>query len=177
MTDGTTEQLTGQPDMLASYAKAALGMLPLPGGGSAALPERTLELCGLEVDPHHLAAYARVCGLRLTDTLPLTYGSVLAFPSVMKLMTARDFPLPAIGLVHVRNRIGQTRTVSGGETLDLRVHAEGLGPHRKGTQVQLVSEIRTGGDTVWRQDSTFLKVGGGSGSESGSGTGSRGPSS
>nr|WP_235681202.1 MaoC/PaaZ C-terminal domain-containing protein [Tomitella gaofuii] len=163
----TTERLGGQPGMLASYGKAALGMLPLPGGGHGALPQRTYELAGYRVDPDHLAAYARVCGLRLTDTLPLTYGFVLTFPSVMKLMTARDFPLPAVGMVHVGNRIEQLRPVSVSEPLDLRVHAEGLGPHRKGTQVQLVSEISAGGAPAWRQTSTFLKVGGGSGAGSG----------
>ncbi|WP_200171572.1 MaoC family dehydratase [Tomitella cavernea] len=152
--------------MLASYAKAAAGLLPLPGGGHGALPQRTYEIAGYRVDPDHLAAYARVCGLRLTDTLPLTYGFVLTFPSVMKLMTARDFPLPAVGMVHVGNRIEQLRPVSVSEPLDLRIHAEGLGPHRKGTQVQLVSEISAGGAPAWRQTSTFLKIGGGSGEDS-----------
>ncbi|QDQ99422.1 MaoC family dehydratase [Tomitella fengzijianii] len=151
--------------MLASYAKAAAGLLPLPSGGDGSLPQRTLELPGYRVDPDHLAAYARVCGLRLADTLPLTYGYVLTFPSVMKLMTARDFPLPAIGMVHVGNRIEQLRPVSASEPLDLRTHAEGLGPHRKGTQVRLVSEISADGAPVWRQTSTFLKIGGGSGED------------
>ncbi len=166
----TTERLAGQPNLLASYGKAALGMLPLPGGGAGGgLPERTLALDGLRVDPADLAAYARVCGLRLTDTLPLTYGFVLAFPSVMKLMTERDFPLPAIGMVHVGNRIEQLRPVSVSEPLDIRVHAQGLGPHRKGTQVELASEIAVGRETVWRQVSTFLKIGGASSDSGGRG--------
>lgn len=162
-----TELLTGQPDMLAGYAKAALGMLPLPGSGPGSmLPDRAFELHGYQVDPADLAAYARVCGLRFTDSLPLTYGFVLTFPTVMKLMTEQDFPLPAVGMVHVGNRIEQSRPISVSEPLDIRVHAEGLGPHRKGTQVQLVSEISVGGESVWHQTSTFLKVGGGSGEES-----------
>lgn len=169
MAGTTIEKLSGQPDMLASYGKAALGMLPLPGGSASALPERTIAIDGYRVDPDNLAGYAKVCGLRLSDALPLTYGFVLTFPSVMKLMTARDFPLPAVGMVHVANRIEQLREVSVSDPLDIRVHAEGMEPHRKGTQVRLVSEISVGREVVWRQTSTFLKVGGGSGDGSAGG--------
>ncbi|MDG3010255.1 dehydratase [Rhodococcus sp. D2-41] len=149
-----------QPGMLGNYARAAVGMLPL-GGGATAVPDRTLTLEGLRVDVANLAAYNQVCGLRLGDTLPLTYGFVLAFPSVMKLLVARDFPLPAMGMVHVQNRIESLRPVSVIEPLDLRVHAENLREHRKGTQVDLVSELNVGRELVWRQTSTFLKLGGG----------------
>lgn len=148
--------------MLAGYAQAALGMLPLPGGSSR-LPQRTLALEGVKVDPANLAAYASVCGLRLTNTLPLTYGFVLTFPMVMKLLVARDFPLPAMGMVHVRNRIEQTRPATVDEPLDITVWAENLRPHDKGTQLDFVSEIKVGRELVWRQVSTFLKIGGGTG--------------
>ena len=156
------ERLDGPPSMLAGYAQAALGMLPLPGGSSE-LPERTLSLEGYKVDPANLADYAGVCGLRLANTLPLTYGFVLTFPMVMKLLVSRDFPLPAMGMVHVRNRIEQSRPVTVDEPLDITVRAENLRPHDKGTQLDFVSEIKVGRELVWRQVSTFLKIGGGSG--------------
>lgn len=159
-------QLSESPSMLAGYAQAALGMLPLPGGSST-LPERTLSLEGFKVDPANLAAYAGVCGLRYSNTLPLTYGFVLTFPMVMKLLVARDFPLPAMGMVHVRNRIEQLRPVTVDEPLDITVRAEKLRPHDKGTQMDFVSELKVGRELVWRQVSTFLKIGGGSGSDSG----------
>ncbi|WP_148302299.1 MaoC/PaaZ C-terminal domain-containing protein [Tomitella biformata] len=150
--------------MLAGYAQAALGLLPLPGGSST-LPERTLALEGYQVDPANLAAYAGVCGLRLTNTLPLTYGFVLTFPMVMKLLVARDFPLPAMGMVHVQNRIEQSRPATVDEPLDITVRAENLRPHDKGTQLDFISEIKVGRELVWRQVSTFLKIGGGTGAK------------
>ena len=48
-----------------------------------------------------LADYNRVCGFRLTGTLPVTYPHVLAFPLAMRLMSGSDFPFPVVGLVHV----------------------------------------------------------------------------
>ena len=80
----------------------------------------------MRVDRAHLAAYDRVCGFRLGDTLPATYPHVLAFPLAIELMAAGDFPFGVLGLVHVGNAIEQLRPLDAGEPLDLRVRAERL---------------------------------------------------
>jgi acyl dehydratase len=153
-------ELDGQPSTLDVYARAALGALPVVGksGVRRSLPTETLSLKGLRVDTDNLAAYARVCGLRFGDTLPITYPFTLVFPTVMKLMVSAEFPFPAIGSVHTDNVIEQLRPISVSEPLDLAVHAENIRRHPKGTQVELVSEISVGRELVWRQVSTFLKM-------------------
>lgn len=155
----TLVQLREQPGTLDNYARAAFGALPfVKPSGRRSLPKETLALSGLRVDPDNLAAYAKVCGLRFGDTLPITYPFTLVFPTVMRLLTSREFPFPAIGSVHTDNTIEQLRPISLSEPLDLRVHAENLRPHAKGTQVDLVSEVSVGRELVWRQVSTFLKM-------------------
>ncbi|NKS63317.1 dehydratase [Rhodococcus hoagii] len=155
----TLVQLREQPGTLDNYARAAFGALPfVKPSGRRSLPKETLALSGLRVDPDNLAAYAKVCGLRFGDTLPITYPFTLVFPTVMRLLTSREFPFPAIGSVHTDNTIEQLRPISVSEPLDLRVHAENLRPHAKGTQVDLVSEVSVGRELVWRQVSTFLKM-------------------
>lgn len=155
----TLVQLREQPGTLDNYARAAFGALPfVKPSGRRSLPKETLALSGLRVDPDNLAAYANVCGLRFGDTLPITYPFTLVFPTVMRLLTSREFPFPAIGSVHTDNTIEQLRPISVSEPLDLRVHAENLRPHAKGTQVDLVSEVSVGRELVWRQVSTFLKM-------------------
>ncbi|BCN85563.1 MaoC/PaaZ C-terminal domain-containing protein [Prescottella equi] len=155
----TLVQLREQPGTLDNYARAAFGALPfVKPSGRRSLPKETLALSGLRVDPDNLAAYAKVCGLRFGDTLPITYPFTLVFPTVMRLLTSREFPFPAIGSVHTDNTIEQLRPTSVSEPLDLRVHAENLRPHAKGTQVDLVSEVSVGRELVWRQVSTFLKM-------------------
>ncbi|TQF69166.1 dehydratase [Rhodococcus spelaei] len=157
---GRVIELDRQPSTLDIYARAALGSLPVVGksGGRRSLPEQTLALKGLRVDTDNLAAYTRVCGLRFGDTLPITYPFTLVFPTVMKLMVSAEFPFPAIGSVHTDNVIEQLRPISASEPLDLKVHAENLRAHPKGTQVDLVSEINVGRELVWRQVSSFLKM-------------------
>ncbi|MGO4202562.1 MaoC/PaaZ C-terminal domain-containing protein [Rhodococcus sp. TAF43] len=156
---GTLVQLREQPGTLDNYARAALGALPFTKpSGKRSLPKETLALQGLRVDSANLAAYAKVCGLRFGDTLPITYPFTLVFPSVMRLLTSRDFPFPAIGSVHTDNVIEQLRPISMSEPLDLKVRAENLRAHPKGTQVDFVSEVSVGRELVWRQVSTFLKM-------------------
>jgi acyl dehydratase len=127
------------------------------------LPGTQLWREGVEIDRAHLAAYDRVCGFRLSDTLPPTYPHVLAFPLAIELMAAGDFPFGVLGLVHVNNAIEQIRPLVAGERLDLLVWAERLAEHPRGRTVDVVAEGSVGGEPAWRDRSTYLhREGGGS---------------
>ena len=134
--------------------RAALGVIPRRRPST--LPALTLDQSGVAVDRDHLAAYDRVCGFRLSDRLPPTYPHVLAFPLTMHLLTAPDFPFPAVGLVHIANRITVHRPLTAAMSLDLTVHATDLRPHERGRQVDVVASAAVDGDTVWTSVSTYL---------------------
>ena len=129
----------------------------LPGRGDA-MPTNVLTRA-VEVDPGHLARYSRVCGYTVGEALPAAYPHVLAFPLHMDLLAAS--PFSALGVVHIANRIVQHRPLSLGETLELRVHASALEPHRRGRTFDFVSEAYAGGELAWEGFSTMLKRGGG----------------
>ncbi|MCU7729208.1 MaoC/PaaZ C-terminal domain-containing protein [Actinoplanes sp. KI2] len=136
------------------YLKAALGLLPTRRGSS--LPAREIVRRAVAVDLARLARYNRVCGFRLGNPLPATYPHVLAFPLAMALMTASDFPFPAVGIVHVANRITVHRPVATAERLDLLVHAENLRSHDRGRVFDMVATAAVDGETVWTGVSTYL---------------------
>ncbi|WP_433660443.1 MaoC family dehydratase [Nocardia sp. CA-128927] len=140
------------------YLKAALGAVPLPlvSARKSTLPDRVIQLDGLQVDPDHLAAYCRATGLRFGDSLPLTYPFILTFPIVMQLVVQRDFPFVAVGAVHAENVIERTRDISVSEPLDIKAHIENLREHPKGLLVDAITEISVGRELVWRQVTTFL---------------------
>ncbi|MEU0161793.1 MaoC/PaaZ C-terminal domain-containing protein [Streptomyces sp. NPDC006261] len=127
-----------------------------PGRPGATLPTGRLTLPAAPAAPGPLAAYRRICGFPESGPLPLTYPHVLAFPLAMRLMTGRDFPLPVVGLVHTWIEISGHRPVPCGEALELTVHAHELTPHRRGTEVTMVTEARTGGELVWESRSGYL---------------------
>jgi acyl dehydratase len=129
--------------------------------GGSALPDVVAERRGVTVDAAEVADYAHLCGFGLTAHPPVTWPHLLGFPLQAAVMSRRDFPVALVGLVHVENRIEWTRPLDYGETLDVRVHAADLRPHRRGRVVDLVAEVSSGPDVVWRGVSTYLARGAG----------------
>jgi acyl dehydratase len=160
-----TRTLERSPSILPLYARAALPMLPgasllpfIPGGGGE-IPDLDLRLEGVAADPAAVAAYAKVCGFPLRDTLPATYPHTLAFPLQMAVMADGGFPFGAVGLVHVENRIEQQRPIAIGEELAIRVRPANLRPHPKGQTFSLVTEVNAGEELLWESISTMLRRG------------------
>jgi acyl dehydratase len=151
--------------MLPLFARASASLIPgasrLPwvGGGGGAVPDQALTLSDVEVDRDRLAAYDRVCGFALSDTLPPTYLHMLAFPLHLSLMTDGSFPLPAIGLVHITNQIVQHRPVDAAERFEVRVWATAIEPHPRGRQFAIRTEVHVGAELVWEETSVNLKRG------------------
>ncbi|MGA8117810.1 MAG: MaoC/PaaZ C-terminal domain-containing protein [Actinocatenispora sp.] len=165
-------ELDRRPGLAASYASALL-----PRRRGTELPDDELVLPRLAVDRTHLAGYERVCGFPRTDRLPATYLQVLAFPLAMRLMAGRRFPFPLPGLVHVRNRVELLRPVDADEPVTLRVRAEALAPHRRGTTVDLVTRASARDGEVYVARATYLRRGPTLGEVSGSGDGGGGDNS
>ena len=144
-----------QPSGLRNLLRAAAGALPFVPRGDT-LPDRTLTVDELTIDPANVAAYANVTRLRFGDAVPLTYPFALTFPTVMALVTGFDFPFAAMGSVHTENHITQYRPILVTDTVGVRVHAENLREHRKGLLVDIVTDVNVGNDTAWHQVTTFL---------------------
>ncbi|MGW8992815.1 MaoC family dehydratase [Streptomyces zhihengii] len=156
----TTVTLASAPSLTPLLARgAALSPLKRAGAG-APLPETRLVLPAARTDARRLAAYAAVCGFPAPGPgapLPLTYPHVLAFPLAMRVMADRRFPLPLLGLVHTGIDIARHGpTLLPGDRPELTVYAEELVPHRRGTEVVMVTEARLDGEPVWVSRSSYL---------------------
>ena len=144
-----------QPSGLMNLVRAAAGALPFVPRGDT-LPDRTLTVDELTIDPANVAAYANVTGLRFGDAVPLTYPFALTFPTVMSLVTGFDFPFAAMGSVHIENHITQHRPILVTDTVSAQVHAANLREHRRGLLVDIVTNVNVGNENAWRQVTTFL---------------------
>jgi acyl dehydratase len=158
--------LDSSPSILPLYARAALPMIPgasllpfVPGGGGEIPEGLDLELTGVKAEAADVAAYAKVCGFSLRDTLPPTYPHMLAFPLHMAVMSDGSFPFGAVGLVHVENSITQKRPIGIDEEMTIRVRPTKLQPHPKGKTFSLETEVLVGGEVVWESTSTMLRRG------------------
>jgi acyl dehydratase len=158
--------LDSSPSILPLYARAALPMIPgasllpfVPGGGGEIPDGLDIELTNVTSDPAEVAAYAKVCGFALRDTLPPTYPHMLAFPLHMAVMSDGSFPFGAVGLVHVENSIAQKRPIGIDEEMTIRVRPTQLRPHPKGKTFSLETEVLVGGEVIWESVSTMLRRG------------------
>jgi len=177
-TGGQARVVDNAPATLPLLLKAALPVIPglnlVPGVGrhGDSLPQLTLTRHDVPVDRGHVAAYSEVCGFNLRETLPVTYPHLLAFGLHMTIMTDGSFPFPAIGTVHLENSITQHRPISASERLQVTAHPENLRPHPKGRVFDMVTSVASAGEVVWKETSTFLRLGGGDTSAPADGLGS-----
>ncbi|MFI8996381.1 MaoC family dehydratase [Streptomyces sp. NPDC053542] len=153
----TELSLPRAPRLMPALAKGAVTGVGKRPRADAPLPAVRLTLPGVRADAARTAAYAEVCGFGAPGpVLPVTYPHILGFPLAARLMSARSFPLPMLGLVHTTIEITQHAPLYADRPLDLTVYAQELRPHRRGTEAVLVTEARRGGELVWADHSTYL---------------------
>ncbi|MHA7175846.1 MaoC/PaaZ C-terminal domain-containing protein [Arthrobacter sp. Sr24] len=126
-----------------------------------ALPSRAVEVRGVRADLAKVTEFAHLMGEPARDVLPSGYLHALVFPVTMSVMVQDDFPLPLLGLIHLRNEVEHLAPVLFTDELLVRAWARDLVGHRSGTQVQLVAEIHNadGTELLWRGVSTYLAKG------------------
>lgn len=128
---------------------------------SADLPDTGHEVRDVRVDVATLTAYQHLVGETASDVLPAGFIHTLAFPVAMSVMNRDDFPLPLLGMIHLRNTVEQRSPVLFTDVLNIRAAVESLRGHRAGTQVDVVAEVRRSGtaEPCWRGTSTYLAKG------------------
>ncbi|MCP1516217.1 acyl dehydratase [Pseudomonas migulae] len=119
------------------------------------LPDAGLR-CWIDVDPKRLAAYRNVCGFADNGLLPPTYPHILAFALQMQLLTARDFPFPLLGLIHLSNRIRVLRPMGGVNRARISVQVQNLQPHAKGATFELLTTLDDQLGPLWEAESRML---------------------
>lgn len=72
------------------------------------LPDSGLR-CYLEVRPQQLEAYRKLCHFSDDGRLPPTFPHVMAFALQLQVLTAKAFPFPLLGMVHLHNSIRVVR--------------------------------------------------------------------
>lgn len=123
------------------------------------LPRDRHRVNDLTATPEKVDAFQRLLGRPQAGFLPSGYVHTLVFPVAVSVLARRDFPLPLLGMIHLRNEIAHLRPIRLDEPLSATAWAENLLPHRSGTQVDVVVDIQSGPELVWKGRSTYLAKG------------------
>lgn len=154
------ETVDAPAHMAVLYARAVAGSV-LPGpiwGGGDHIPDRCLMRESVRFTAEEVHAYREVCGGSGPD-LPPAMLHLAGFPLAMQLMTARDFPMGALGMVHIANRIEVGADLPALAAYDITVHIDAPRAHRKGTEFDVLTTATLDGTQVWRESSTYLSRG------------------
>lgn len=136
------------------FWKAALSSRRKPGE-SPEIPRNTVTLKNLLLSNEHIAAYNTVCQLP-QGTLAMTYPQVVAAPLHLHVMAQANFPLPIVGIVHLRNLITQTALLSADTPYDVRVQVGESRRSKLGIEVDLLTDYLADGVSVWSAVTTVL---------------------
>lgn len=157
---GVTE-LPALPRLGGLFTKGVAGSPGKRPRGEVRLPEVAYRVARVDTtgEAAHLAAYQELLGEPSSDVLPAGFLHVLAFPLATAVMVRGDFPLPLLGMVHLRNVARVLRPVRLGETVEVRAWAQDARAHRRGVQVDLVAEVLVDGVLAYQGVSTYLAKG------------------
>ena len=135
-----TATLERPPSALSIYLKA-LGSSRRKPGKNIEIPLLEKRLDNVKANPAQLAAYNKVCGFQDSENLPITFPQVMTFSLPMLLMADDRFPLPMLGMVHVRNSIRQTRPLRADETYSVTARITESRRVRAGLEFDIVTEF------------------------------------
>jgi acyl dehydratase len=112
---------------------------------------------GIRFSHERLARLRQLIGASSDGFLPPIAVQLLASPLHLELLGDADFPLRALGLVHVRNTIDEHRALGDELALDLDAFVESIVRTPRGDEVTLVTEARVAGELVYRASTTALR--------------------
>lgn len=151
-----TEILSELPSSGGLYAKA-LGTLRRKPGDDARVPQIGLGVDAVSVSSGKLADYRDICGFEADGQLPIIYPQMLAQPLTMAIMLRPEFPLPLVGLVHLRNVFEQLAPMPEEGRWNVRVTSRDGRRTHQGIEADFLTEFQDeDGQLVYRATMTVL---------------------
>jgi len=120
------------------------------------LPGLSAQVNDLVVNAQHLEAYKKVCGFAVEGNLPATYLHMLAFPLFLQILTQQDFPIQAMGQVHLRNQISVLKSFDIQQPLSMTAAVGDSELTSRGLEWDIDVIAAIDNQTVWSSSSTFL---------------------
>ncbi|MFH7767065.1 MaoC family dehydratase [Acinetobacter sp. BSP-28] len=151
-----TRHFSQLPKPYLAYPKVIQGLIFKKPKGEKVLPQVEYVVDSFKVDQKHLKAYNEVCGFKNNGYIPAIYLAVLSQSLQMHMMTTEAFPFAILGLVHIRNKIKQSRKVGTNEQLTLSCKFGELQPHDKGVQFDFITTAKVGNEVVMEGITTYL---------------------
>lgn len=148
--------LDRMPDQM-SLSLKALGSFRRKPRADVEVPHLSVSLESASFDAANLQAYRAICGFPESGAVPIPYPQVCAIGLQMHLLTRPEFPLPLVGLVHLKNRIVQQRELEADEKFALQVGVIGDQTTERGLEFELQTTCTdSASQVIWTSVATVL---------------------
>jgi len=147
-----------KPSSLANYARIILTRRP---GKTQDTPVPRLlgRMENIIADPVNLTRYRELCRLENDGEIPVLYPHVIASPVYMHLLSRKEFPIPLIGSLHLRNHIIRHRPIDDREPLTLEVMTGEKRVVKQGIEFDFTILLSSKGERLWESITTWFKKG------------------
>lgn len=147
---------SSSPHVVPIYARILTSRKPVHVADDVVVPRIEATLGAARIEAARLARYQQICAIEPSATLPIAYPHILATPMHLAMLSSAAFPIRALGLVHLRNRIRQQRPLHSSEAFELRAWLEGHREGDFGQEFDLQTQALVAGEPVWHEVCTFL---------------------
>jgi acyl dehydratase len=147
--------LSDVPGVGGVIPRAFLTLLKKPGD---ALPDLGYKIQGVGIDSGPYKAFCRMFGFS-EESVPLTYWHIRFFGLRAFLASRPEAPFPLPGMVHLSDRIRQYRPVRPDESFTVECRFGHLMAHEKGTAFETLTQLFSGDELVWEENTVNLYLG------------------
>ena len=149
-------ELHRMPDLMPLSLKA-LGSVRRKPKPEIELPRMSVAVPQVQFDAARLAAYREICGFPDGGAVPILYPQVHAIALQMHLLTQPQFPLPLVGLVHLKNHVKQERELKADETFDVSTALVSDETTERGLEFAIQTDYKDSSGTIaWSSVATVL---------------------
>jgi len=148
------EELSELPGLLGLFRKAVVKSDNFELGQP--FPFLSNYVKGVQIEKKHLLAYQKLLGFEQNEQVPPTYLSMLGFPMILRLMTHADFPMKAMGQVHLSNEISVFKNFPMHQAITLTAGINNSRVTSRGVEWSVGLIAKADGELVWSSESTML---------------------
>ena len=158
--DDTIRLAVDRPrSVFGTFVKGALRSIRRTQGvmNTGEIKKIIVEMKGVMPDPQKVRQYCEVCGyLPSSQYLPVTYPEVLFLHPLGALITAPEFPLSPLGLIHLSQSIIQHKQIPMDTVFDLECEMDRLTKTQRGILLDVGLKAMVDGEIVWEGLSGFI---------------------
>lgn len=120
------------------------------------LPALSAEFKELLIDEKHLKTFRHICGFKPGSKIPATYLQTLAMPLLLNIMSNSQFPIRAVGRMHLRNQVSVVESFDLRQPVKLTASVGSSLLTSRGLEWNMDFHARVDNQLVWSGFSTYL---------------------